>query len=132
MQTKYEISKWKKVDRLSLVRNFVMKSTTVILVFALFLSVVFAQNPTPIAWPNAWNASILVTVNDIVVGAPAMVYYDNSQNYQRVDFSQCAIAGGPVNNDPCTLIFSSNIGNFGVSDFSLSFSMFFAVSDVVD
>ena len=86
------------------------------LFFAVVLiSLVQAQSPpTPLPWPKYWNATIQVTMSDIVIGAEANVYYDSTQGYQRVDFTQCAVAGGAVNNEPCTMVFSSVPDNFGV------------------
>ena len=84
------------------------------IVVLLFVTVSLCQVPVALPWPAAWNATVYVTMSDIVVGAPADVYYDSSELMQVVEFSQCAVAGGTVLNTPCTMIQSSQPDNFGV------------------
>merc|ERR1712137_28872 len=84
-------------------------------VIALCLTSCLAQsNPPAKSWPSAWNATVSITMGDIVVGAPANTYYDASRQMQATFFTQCGIAGGIVNNEPCTQVQSSVEGNFGI------------------
>eukprot|EP00339_Tiarina_fusa_P024499 CAMPEP_0117034864 /NCGR_PEP_ID=MMETSP0472-20121206/24793_1 /TAXON_ID=693140 ORGANISM="Tiarina fusus, Strain LIS" /NCGR_SAMPLE_ID=MMETSP0472 /ASSEMBLY_ACC=CAM_ASM_000603 /LENGTH=154 /DNA_ID=CAMNT_0004744157 /DNA_START=123 /DNA_END=587 /DNA_ORIENTATION=- len=53
-------------------------------------------------------------MSDTVIGAPATTYYDSTRLMQATFFSQCAIAGGIVNNEPCVQVQSSVSGNFGI------------------
>lgn len=91
-----------------------MKVATCCLVLVFVVSS-FAQSVPAKPWPNAWNATVFITMSDIVIGAPAQTFYDNSRQMQATFFSQCAIAGGTVNNEPCIQVQSSVSSNFGVS-----------------
>jgi hypothetical protein len=98
-----------------------MKATIVLLVC--IIGAVFCQGsgPSALPWPEAWNATVLVTLSDLVIGAPAQVYYDYTQFMQITEFSQCAVVGGAVlPNEPCTLVQSSQPNNHGVSSFKLA------------
>eukprot|EP00324_Dicrateria_rotunda_P006703 CAMPEP_0206156018 /NCGR_PEP_ID=MMETSP1474-20131121/2618_1 /ASSEMBLY_ACC=CAM_ASM_001110 /TAXON_ID=97495 /ORGANISM="Imantonia sp., Strain RCC918" /LENGTH=191 /DNA_ID=CAMNT_0053554907 /DNA_START=20 /DNA_END=595 /DNA_ORIENTATION=+ len=80
-----------------------------------FITACYCQaNPTGIAWPKAWNATITVTMGDVVIGAPATSYYDSTVSMQATFFTQCATAGGIVNLEPCVQVQSSVEGNFGI------------------
>ena len=87
-------------------------------VIALCLVSCYAQsNPPAKSWPSAWNATVSITMGDIVVGAPANTFYDASRQMQATFFSQCGIAGGLLNNEPCIQVQSSVSDNFGVGFF---------------
>ena len=91
-----------------------MRCTALILLLVALIHFSVAQTPTPKAWPTAWNATVTITLSDIIIGAPADVYYDANRQMQVVYFSQCAMAGGVVNYQPCVNVQSSQPDNHGV------------------
>lgn len=93
-----------------------MKTATFCVVFTLVICC-FGQSVPAKPWPSAWNATVFITMNDLVIGAPAQTFYDSSRQMQATFFSQCAIAGGTVNTEPCIQVQSSVSSNFGVCKF---------------
>eukprot|EP01094_Clydonella_sp_ATCC50884_P025451 TRINITY_DN668_c0_g1_i1.p2 TRINITY_DN668_c0_g1~~TRINITY_DN668_c0_g1_i1.p2 ORF type:complete len:231 (+),score=75.10 TRINITY_DN668_c0_g1_i1:35-694(+) len=65
-------------------------------------------------WPSEWNATLQVTLGDLVAGTRAFTTYSAPRSMQITRFDQCANAAGPVLYEPCDLVLSSHPDNFGI------------------
>ena len=85
-----------------------------VLFFLLGVTLCVAQRQHALAWPPAWNATITVSMGE-VMNATGSVFYDAGRQIQVVYFEKCAVNGGIVNNLPCIHVESSIPDNYGVS-----------------